>query len=68
MLEEYVIVVSLGRLSERALLGTSEIQEDELKGMREGERGSADSEQDSIISVGMLADCSSHVIYNIVTL
>ena len=65
MLEEYVIVVSLGRRSERALLGTSEIQEDELKGMREGERGSADSEQDS---VGMLADCSSHVIYNIVTL
>ena len=45
-------IVSLGRPSERALLGISEIQGDE----RERERGSADSEQDSIGSAGMLAE------------
>ena len=44
------ILVSLDRLSECALLGTSEIQGDER------ERGSADSEQDSVTSARMLAE------------
>ena len=45
-------LVSLGRHSERALLGTSEIQGDE----GERERGSADTEQDSVGSARMLAE------------
>ena len=59
-------IVSLGRPSERALLGTSEIQGDELKGTREREKEGLQTLNRLPLALPECwqsqSDCSSHVI------